>query len=79
MIDHELRWKYLVRGETLTVVGKTSRHFAVLYVTIAPEEHLVALYLDERSALGRCRYSQVHAFQDYRQAKTTKVLGNVSQ
>ena len=40
------------------VVGKASRHFAVLYVTIAPEEHLVALYLDQRFALGRCRRSQ---------------------
>ena len=40
------------------VVGKASRHFAVSYVTIAPEEHLVALYLGQRFALGRCRRLQ---------------------
>ena len=79
MIDHELRWKYLVRRETLTVEGKISRHFAASYVTIAPKKHLVALYLDQRSALGGCRRSQVRAFQDSRQAKTTKVLSNVSR
>ena len=58
MIDHELRWKYVVRTETLTVVGKTSRHFAVSYVTIAPKEYFVSLYLDQRSALGRYRRSK---------------------
>ena len=40
------------------MVDKASRHFAASYVTIAPQEHLVSLYNDQRSALGRCRRSK---------------------